>query len=108
MERRRAAQIGDILEISVISPDTSIDVQPLQYTVTVEDIQQLHVQLPELALNEIPVETQLLWNYPNPFNPETWIPYRLAKDAFVTLTIYNGNGQLVRRLNVGHRSAAAL
>ena len=107
MERQRAAQVGDILEISVKSPDTSIAVQPLQYTVTVEDIQQLHVQLPELVLNEIPVETQLLRNYPNPFNPETWIPYRLAKDAFVTLTIYNGNGQLVRRLNVGHRSAAA-
>ena len=106
MERQRAAQVGDILEISVKSPDTSIAVQPLRYTVTPKDIQQLHVQLPELALNEIPVETQLLRNYPNPFNPETWIPYRLAKDASVALTIYNGNGQLVRRINVGHRSAA--
>ena len=106
MERQRAAQVGDILEISVKSPDTSIAVQPLQYTVTVEDIQQLHVQLPELALNEIPVETQLLRNYPNPFNPETWIPYRLAADAFVTLTIYDVNGQIVRTLDIGHQTAA--
>ena len=106
MERQRAAQIGDILEISVKSPDTSIAVQPLRYTVTVEDIQQLHVQLPELALNEIPVETQLLRNYPNPFNPETWIPYRLAADAFVTLTIYDVNGQIVRTLDIGHQTAA--
>ena len=39
-----------------------------------------------------PKETALLPNYPNPFNPETWIPYRLAEDAGVTLTIYDTNG----------------
>ena len=53
-----------------------------------------------------PKETTLLPNYPNPFNPETWIPYRLAEDAFVTLTIYDGEGRIVRTLDVGHRSAA--
>ena len=55
----------------------------------------------------IPTETELLHNYPNPFNPETWIPYRLAEDAFVTLTIYDGNGWVVRTFDVGHRIAAA-
>ena len=53
-----------------------------------------------------PKETMLLPNYPNPFNPETWIPYRLAEDAFVTLTIYDQSGQIVRTLEVGHRVAA--
>ena len=53
-----------------------------------------------------PKETALLANYPNPFNPETWIPYRLAEDAVVTLTIYDLNGQAVRTLDVGRRSAA--
>ena len=53
-----------------------------------------------------PKETILLPNYPNPFNPETWIPYRLAKDAFVTLTIYDRDGRIVRTLEVGHRVAA--
>ena len=53
-----------------------------------------------------PKTTTLLPNYPNPFNPETWIPYRLAEDAFVTLTIYDGEGQVVRTLDVGHRVAA--
>ena len=62
-------------------------------------LEQLHVAL-------IPQETTLLPNYPNPFNPETWIPYRLADDAFVTLTIYDGEGQVVRTLDVGHRVAA--
>ena len=54
-----------------------------------------------------PTETALLPNYPNPFNPETWIPYRLAEDAFVTLTIYDLDGQVVRTLDVGHRMASA-
>ena len=53
-----------------------------------------------------PKETTLLPNYPNPFNPETWIPYRLAEDAFVTLTIYDNSGRIVRTLDVGHRVAA--
>ena len=49
---------------------------------------------------------ELLANYPNPFNPETWIPYRLAEDANVTLTIYDSSGQVVRTLDVGHRIAS--
>ena len=102
----RAAAIGDTLEISVKSTDASIGVQPLRYTLTVEDVRLSRVELPALFLHEIPVETELLRNYPNPFNPETWIPYRLAQDAFVTLTIYDGNGQMVRTLDVGHQTAA--
>ena len=53
----------------------------------------------------IPVETVLLPNYPNPFNPETWIPYHLAHDAEVTLTIYDTQGAVARRLDLGHQSA---
>ncbi len=53
-----------------------------------------------------PTETELLPNYPNPFNPETWIPYRLAEDASVTLTICDQSGWVVRTLDVGHRVAA--
>ena len=102
----RAAAIGDILEISVTSPDASIGVEPLRYTVTVEDVRRSRIELPALLLQEIPAETELLRNYPNPFNPETWIPYRLAEDAFVTLTIYDGNGQIVRTLDVGHQTSA--
>ena len=52
-----------------------------------------------------PTETVLLSNYPNPFNPETWIPYRLARDADVTLTIYDTTGVVVRRLDIGHQLA---
>ena len=52
-----------------------------------------------------PHETALLPNYPNPFNPETWIPYHLSKDADVTLRIYAMNGTLVRTLALGHQPA---
>ena len=53
----------------------------------------------------IPDETALLHNYPNPFNPETWIPYQLAEPAEVTLTIHSVNGTLVRTLALGHQPA---
>ena len=53
----------------------------------------------------IPKETALLANYPNPFNPETWLPYRLAKPADVALTIYAADGDVVRALALGHQPA---
>ena len=56
-------------------------------------------------MREIPDTTALLPNYPNPFNPETWIPYHLATDAAVKLTIYDVHGVAVRTLTLGHQSA---
>ena len=50
-----------------------------------------------------PTQTQLLANYPNPFNPETWIPYELATDTNVKLTIYNTQGVVIRTLALGHQ-----
>ena len=49
-------------------------------------------------------ETTLLPNYPNPFNPETWIPYRLAASADVSISIYAADGKLVRTLDLGQQS----
>ena len=106
IETGRAARVGDILEISAESPHPFMGVKPLRYTVTAEDIERHRIQLPPLVAYEIPVKTALLPNYPNPFNPETWIPYRLAEDADVSLTIYDVNGALVRTIDVGHQSAA--
>ena len=61
--------------------------------------------LEKLLASLIPEATALLANYPNPFNPETWIPYQLAESGEVTLKIYDINGQLVRRLEVGYKAA---
>ena len=54
---------------------------------------------------EIPSKSMLLPNYPNPFNPETWIPYQLANSSNVTVFIYDVLGQPVRRLDIGFRHA---
>ena len=79
------------------------------------DARKLDKDVPEAVLEEllhflaemgaIPEKTALLPNYPNPFNPETWLPYQLATPAEVTLSIYSVDGQLVRMLNLGHQPA---
>ena len=61
--------------------------------------------LQSLLASLIPEETALLPNYPNPFNPETWIPYQLSEAADVTLRIYAVNGKLVRTLALGQTPA---
>ena len=52
-----------------------------------------------------PERTDVLANYPNPFNPETWIPYQLAEPTEVTVHIYDATGALVRTLHLGHQAA---
>ena len=65
--------------------------------------QEAIANLQRLLASLIPKETTLLANYPNPFNPETWIPYHLANPSHVTITIYNTRGSLVRHLELGHQ-----
>ena len=48
-------------------------------------------------------ETRLLPNYPNPFNPETWIPYQLADAADISVEIYDVGGRLVRTIPIGFK-----
>ena len=67
----------------------------------------------EIALNalkailpeRLPSQTQLLANYPNPFNPETWIPYQLAQDSTVIARIYDVTGKQIRMIELGHLPA---
>ncbi len=73
----------------------------------IANLKHLLSNLGEANPRFLPDKTELLANYPNPFNPETWIPYRLAEDAFVTLAIYDSSGRVVRTLDIGHQTAAA-
>ncbi len=66
-------------------------------------IPDVDVNAAPLASENIPAETLLLTNYPNPFNPETWIPYHLANASDVQITIYDTRGTVVRRLHLGHQ-----
>ena len=61
--------------------------------------------LQNLLLAMLPETTALLPNYPNPFNPETWIPYHLSNASDVQITIYNPSGSIIRTLTLGHRAA---
>ena len=67
------------------------------------DFQRGILMLEQLLVVLTPKETALLPNYPNPFNPETWIPYQLAAPADVSISIYAADGRLVRTLNLGHQ-----
>ena len=90
--------IGDSLPVKVTATD---GVLSSSITVTI------NVVAPSSApvAQQSPAKTVLLANYPNPFNPETWIPYQLSKSAKVSLTIYNVKGEMVRQLALGHKSA---
>ncbi len=58
-----------------------------------------------LVSTTLPASPALFSNYPNPFNPETWIPYQLSEAADVKVSIYSADGRLVRVLSLGHRGA---
>ena len=83
---------------------TIFDYPPFQL-LPAEVQQYLLLQFSEFGATEsglIPKQTALLANYPNPFNPETWIPYQLATPADVSIAIYAADGKLVRTLELGH------
>ena len=113
-----AQHIGESTDAAAPSVITAIDNGELSRAIIQTWIEQARVEddgsiafregianLERLRTLFIPDENALLHNYPNPFNPETWIPYQLAKPADVTLTIYTVNGQVVRRLALGHQPA---
>ena len=70
------------------------------------NISDLDFQKGLLVLQQLlrkPIETKLLVNYPNPFNPETWIPYQLSEPSNITLSIHSLDGNTIRTLQLGHR-----
>ena len=79
--------------------------QARQMNITDPTFQRGFLMLERLIASLTPKETALLPNYPNPFNPETWIPYQLSEFVAVDITIYSADGQLVRRLSFGYQPA---
>jgi len=55
--------------------------------------------------DRIPLKTEVFQNYPNPFNPETWIPYQLSESGKLVANIYDANGHLVRKLDLGYKES---
>ena len=71
--------------------------QPSEQEETVLDL--LLAILPQ----RLPTENRLLANYPNPFNPETWIPFELGQDVKVEISIYQADGRIIRQLDLGYK-----
>ena len=99
-----------VLELTVLKTfDRDVLQARLQRLYTENDgslkYQRAIAVLENLLASMRPDKTVLLANYPNPFNPETWIPYHLAKSADVQITIYNAHGIVVRHLELGYQSA---
>ena len=95
---------GDQLRIRPIDANGHTIFQPRIMTITGTDMERA-VRYQSSGWIPLPKENRLLQNYPNPFNPETWIPYQLAQDGYLTLMIYDINGNQVRKLDLGYQLA---
>ena len=102
LSRQSVVEVGDLLQVRVIGPDGNIESDTFSYKVNPEDLADavLSIRLDGIGKPKL---TQLLQNFPNPFNPETWIPYQLEKSADVTLQIYDTAGGIVRTLDLGFK-----
>jgi hypothetical protein len=104
-QEEHVISINDILQIEVMISDSQLKVSPVIYQVTSTDIRDGLISLPDLVAYQVPEYSALGRNYPNPFNPETWIPYQLATDSQVELTIYDSSGLPVRKIQLGYQTA---
>jgi hypothetical protein len=99
-----APSLNPQLLSALTAADVKLWLSQVQHlTVTDATSQRGILFLEQLLAALTPKETVLLPNYPNPFNPETWIPYELATPADVSISIYSADGRLVRKLDLGHQ-----
>ena len=101
LNRKSVIEAGDKLEIALYDQNGRVVSGPFQRTVSTLDIRNAFLSI-ELTVGDVqPQETILAQNFPNPFNPETWIPYQLNKATEVSVQIFDVSGRLVRTLNLG-------
>ena len=95
-------EIGDIIEISASKNHENTAIESTQHIITLQDIRnkQIHVDLVGVAVTKV---SSLSQNFPNPFNPETWIHYQLPELSDVKILIYDVSGTLVRQILVGFK-----
>ena len=107
LSEKSVVQAGDKIEISVLDKDGTVVSGPFERTVQSTDIHNAYMNV-EMRVGDVrPKDSILGQNFPNPFNPETWIPYQLSSDSNVMITIYDVSGHTVRELNLGHKSTGS-
>ena len=100
--RQPVVSDGDMLTIEVRDARGEL-IRILKHQINARDLRRAFTEFRLTPADLKPSQTALLANYPNPFNPETWIPYRLANDTDVQILIYDIKGALVRQLELGHQ-----
>ena len=97
VNRRTVASLDDILTIEVRDASGEL-IHILHHESDASDIRRAFTELISTPENLKPRRTPLFANYPNPLNPETWIPYQLANDTYAAIRIFSQTGELVRSL----------
>ncbi len=104
LNRNSVVEVGDKIEIALVDEHGTIVSGPYERTVQTSDIYNAYIAV-QMRVGDIrPKETMLGQNFPNPFNPETWIPYQLNRDTNVMIKIYDISGSTIRSLNLGRKS----
>ena len=107
LNRKSVVEAGDKVEIALVDENGTIVSGPFQRTVQTSDIHNAYLSI-NLRVGDVrPKETLLGQNFPNPFNPETWIPYQLHQDSNVKISIFDISGNTVRTLNLGQKTTGS-
>ena len=102
--QQSVVQTGDRIDVSVFDQVGTRVSETLTMYVNQQDVIQAYRVL-RFKRRLVPDQTRLLPNYPNPFNPETWIPFELSQDSEILITIYDISGTPVRTIRVGYVEA---
>ena len=105
LNRNSVIEAGDRLEVTVLDDSGNIVSGPFTHTVDIADIRQAYLRLSLVVGDVHPEQTRLAQNFPNPFNPETWLPFQLSESSFASIQIYGASGHLVRTLDLGMKPA---
>ena len=102
MRQRAVVASGDTLTLELIDAHEQLLSKPQYPCLTSTNIERAHLHT---TLAAKPQATKLLPNFPNPFNPETWIPYTLAEASEVKIHIYDAKGHSIRSFSLGYKPA---
>lgn len=104
LSRQDVVKVGDRVELEIRDAIGNV-LNSLIYTIKPEDIRNASITLKLRFKDVIPKVSWLGQSFPNPSNPEAWIPFQLSEGSYVTIRIFDLNGKLVRTLNLGYRDA---
>jgi hypothetical protein len=105
LNRRSVVRKGDALRISVVDGSGRAVSGSDTRRVESDAVRNAYVLARVPARRPLPSEPLLLPNYPNPFNPETWIPFALSRESDVAIRIFDLRGQIVRTLSLSRKTA---